>query len=158
LVLCLPPDVGNLERHRDRGAGQEPAVQDQLAAAAEQGADEHRAGEKARAVIVGQPEAGDQSAGQPPAAVAGPPDPGDDERQARPRQHLVGRRVGHMSAPQQDRHRGSPDCGQQLHAPATTELARGQPADHHRGPRRERGPHAQAGRRQAEQRQRYSRQ
>ena len=116
---------------------------------------DHRDGEKARAVIVGHPEAGDQAAGQPPAAVAGPPDPGHDERQARPRQQLVGRRVGDMSGAQQDRHRRRPDRGQQLRAPAAAELARGEPADHHRGPRRRARPQPQAGQRHAEQLERH---
>jgi hypothetical protein len=141
LVLCLPPEIGNLERHGDRGADCEPAVEDHPAAAAEQGADDQRDGEKARAVVVGHPDASDQAAGQPPAAVTGPPDPGHHQRQTRPRQQLVGRRVGHMSGAQQDRHRGRPDRGQQLRAPATAELARGQAAGHHRGPRRQRRPH-----------------
>ena len=50
------------------------------------------------------------------------------------------------------------DRGQQLRPPAAAELAGGQPAGHHRGPRRERGPHPQPEQRHAEQLQRHPRQ
>jgi hypothetical protein len=48
-------------------------------------------------VIVSHTEAGDHAAGQPPAAVAGPPDPDNDQRQARPRQQRIRCRVSKMS-------------------------------------------------------------
>jgi hypothetical protein len=55
----------------------------------EQRADDQRTGEKAHAVIVSHTEAGDHAAGQPPAAVADPPDPDNEQRQPRPRQQRM---------------------------------------------------------------------
>jgi hypothetical protein len=56
---------------------------------------------------------------------------------------------------QQGRHSAGPDRGQQLRVAAPAKLARGQAADHHRGPGGQRGPQPQTGRRYAEQLQRY---
>jgi len=60
-VLCLPPQVGKLERQGDHGAGREPAVPYHPAAAAERRADDHRDGEETHAVVVGHPQARDQA-------------------------------------------------------------------------------------------------
>jgi hypothetical protein len=57
-------------------------------------------------VIVSHAQARHQAASQPAAAVAGPADPDHDQRQARPRQQLVGCRIGQTSGSQQ--HRQSP--------------------------------------------------
>ena len=114
-----------------------------------------REAEEADAVLVRQAEAEDDAARQPPAAVAGPPDPGHDERQRGPGQHVERRRPGQVIDGQQGRHRGGRDRGQQLRAAAAAELPRGQPGHDDRGPGRQRGPHPQPGQRHAEQLQRH---
>jgi hypothetical protein len=123
LVLCLPPQVGKLERHGDHGAGREPAVPYHPAAAAEQRADDHRDGEETHAVVAGHPQARDQAPGQRAAAVAGPPDPDHDRRQARPRQQRIQCRVRQMIGRQQ--HRDRADRSQQLRTLAAAGLAGG---------------------------------
>jgi hypothetical protein len=141
----LPPYVGAEDDQRDHHARGEPPVEHQAAPARDrQRARRQDDGEDGDEMVVVRADAGDRAAGQPPPRVAGPADPHGDQSQGRAGQEHVGRGVGEVIGAQQHRHAADGDRRQQLGPPGSAELARGEPADDHRGERRQGRPQSQS--------------